>query len=243
MKSRSVSTSMKQYRAQFPSGSQNVPANPLDSPFFIWYIYECNIYGIYMEFTMSKDSKSRYALLGMLSLAPLSGYDLKKLSEYSIGHFWNESYPQIYPMLKQLASEGLATSRVERQEGKPDRHVYTLTQTGWDELRQWLTEPFESQIERNELLLKLFFGSLIQIPVSIEHVRKHRAIQEHRLQVYEQTEAELRARREQDPRHPYWLMTLSYGRHVAQALLDWCDETLATLEHMAQDAQKKEEQT
>jgi DNA-binding PadR family transcriptional regulator len=195
-----------------------------------------------MEFTMGKESKSRYALLGMLSLAPLSGYDLKKLSEYSIGHFWNESYPQIYPMLKQLANEGLATSQVERQEGKPDRHVYTLTETGWDELSQWLIEPFESQIERNELLLKLFFGGLVQIPVSIGHVRRHRAMQERLLHLYEQTEAELRATREQDLRHPYWLMTLSYGRHIAHALLDWCDETLATLERMAQDAQKNKEQ-
>ncbi len=191
---------------------------------------------------MGKENKSRYALLGMLSLAPLSGYDLKKLSEYSIGHFWHESYPQIYPMLKQLANEGLATSQVEQQEGKPDRYVYTLTEMGWDVLRQWLTAPFEYQVERNELLLKLFFGSLIQIPVSIEHVRRHRAMQERLIHVYEQTEAELRATREQDPRHLYWLMTLSYGRHIAHALLDWCDETLTTLEHMAQDAQKNTEQ-
>ncbi|HLZ57281.1 MAG TPA: PadR family transcriptional regulator [Ktedonosporobacter sp.] len=181
---------------------------------------------------MSKESKSRYALLGMLSLAPMSGYDLKKLSEYSIGHFWNESYPQIYPMLKLLANEGLATSQVERQEGKPDRHVYTLTEKGWDELRQWLTEPFEPQIARNELLLKLFFGGLTQLPVSIEHVRRHRAMQERLLRQYEQTEAELRATRGDDPQYPYWLMTLSYGRSVAQALLDWCNETLATLGQM-----------
>ena len=181
---------------------------------------------------MSKENKSRYALLGLLSLGSMSGYDLKKVSEYSIGHFWNESYPQIYPMLKQLASEEMATCEVERQEGKADRRVYTLTEKGWDELRHWLSEPFEEQIERNELLLKLFFAGLTQVAVSREHVLRHRAMQERRLEVYEQVEAELRAHREQDPRLPYWLMTISYGRHVARALRDWCDETLVVLEKM-----------
>jgi hypothetical protein len=40
---------------------------------------------------------SRYALLGMLSLGPGSGYDLKKRIEGSLAHFWSESYGQIYP--------------------------------------------------------------------------------------------------------------------------------------------------
>lgn len=179
---------------------------------------------------MGKENKSRYALLGMLSLAPMSGYDLKKMISWSIGHFWNESYPQIYPALKQLTQEGLTTDAVEKQEGRPDRHVYSLTDKGWDELRQWLTEPFEYQVERNELLLKLMFGGFVPVPRNVEHIERHRAVQVQRLQIYAQTEARLRATQANHALLPYWLITLSYGKHIAQAMLDWCDETLLALE-------------
>src|SRR5438045_3830581 len=95
---------------------------------------------------MGKENKSKYAVLGMLSLAPMSGYDLKKNIEMSTGNFWTESYGQIYPMLKQLAEEGLTTSHIEKKEGRPERHVYTLTDNGWEALRHWLTEPVEYQL-------------------------------------------------------------------------------------------------
>src|SRR5262249_26269559 len=134
-------------------------------------------------------NKSKYALLGMLNLGPMSGYDLKKLIEFSTANFWNESYAQIYPMLKQLAEEGFATSHTEKQEGKPERRIYTLTGNGLEELRSWLAEPVEYQVERNELLLKLFFGAHVLIPTNIEHVQQFRALQLQLQQKYEATEA------------------------------------------------------
>ncbi|GCE23299.1 hypothetical protein KDK_70990 [Dictyobacter kobayashii] len=171
-------------------------------------------------------------MLGILSLAPMSGYDLKKMTSYSIGHFWNESYPQIYPMLKQLESEGLTTSIVERQEGKPDRRVYTLTDTGWEALRLWLGEPFEYQVERNELLLKLFFGGLVPSTISVEHVERHRRLQLEALHHYEQVEFELQRDWPTHPQLPYWLMTLSAGKYISQAIVSWCEETLLKLEKL-----------
>ncbi len=189
---------------------------------------------------MGKENKSRFAILGMLSLAPMSGYDLRKAIEYSVGQFWNESYPQIYPMLKQLTEEGLATSSVTQQQGKPDRYVYALTDKGWAELEQWLSEPFEYQVQRNELLLKLFFGDYAPVAVSIEHVQRHRTMQEHLLQVYQQTEEEVRAGQGDSPHLPYWLLTLSFGKHVTRAMLDWCDEAIETLERMKEYDEQKQ---
>jgi DNA-binding PadR family transcriptional regulator len=183
---------------------------------------------------MSKENKSRYALLGMLSLAPMSGYDLKKATDVSIGHFWQENYAQIYPMLKQLTKEGLTTSHVEEQEGKPDRHVYTLTDKGREELQHWLAEPVTYQVYRSELLLKLFFGKQTSLPVSEQHVRQYRERQIHLLHTIEEIEADFRERWKDHPNAPYWLMTMSYGRHNAQASIAWCDETLTALEKLAE---------
>ncbi len=184
---------------------------------------------------MGKENKSRFALLGMLSVQPMSGYDLKKNIEYSVGHFWQENYAQIYPILKQLTDEGLTTYTIDKHQGRPERYVYELTDKGWEALRQWLGEPFEVRGERNELLLKLFFGDLVPLSVSLEHIEQYRARQEHLLEIYQRTEAELRDRWRGDPRLAYWLLTLRQGKAIARALFAWCDEARALLEEQAKE--------
>ena len=53
-------------------------------------------------------------LLGLLTIAPMSGYDLGQLIQDSIHYFWRESYGQIYPSLKQLSAEGFVTGKSEK---------------------------------------------------------------------------------------------------------------------------------
>ncbi len=179
-----------------------------------------------------RESKSRYAVLGALSIEPMSGYDIKEVLTKSVGHFWNESYGQIYPTLKELAGEGLVTSRKVAGTGKPDRYIFTLTAAGWSELRSWLTRAVESQQPgRNELLLKLFFGRHAGTRTNVDHLRRHRQFLADRLAQYEAIEAELNTEAE-DPDQPYWLITLRHGQLVARASLAWCDETLTRLSEM-----------
>lgn len=183
---------------------------------------------------MAKENKSRYAVLGMLSICPMSGYNIKKFMEQSTSNFWNESYGQIYPILKQLTDEELTTARTEKQEGKPERYIYTLTENGWDELRRWLTEPIEWTVERNELLLKLFFGRQVPISTNIAHLQKFRALQERVLHKYTEIEKSLKTEGLPDLDLSYSLITLSYGLHRCRSLLEWCEETLATLNGLVQ---------
>src|SRR6266487_3316964 len=182
---------------------------------------------------MAKENKSKFAVLGVLSVCPGSGYDIRKFMEQSTGNFWNESYGQIYPMLKQLVEEGLATSHAEKQEGKPERYVYTLTAQGKEALRDWLTEPVEQAVERNELLLKLFFGSHVSPAHNTDHVRAFQELQAQLLTKYEGIESILQAGAARDANLTYPLITVRYGIHRCRALLSWCDETLATLQQLA----------
>ena len=80
------------------------------------------------------------ALLGLLSLEPMSGYDIRQMISRSIGYFWSESYGQIYPGLKRLAADGLVEKKTERRKGSPDRHVYSLTAAGRKQLEAELSE-------------------------------------------------------------------------------------------------------
>lgn len=180
-----------------------------------------------------REIKSRYAVLGMLSIAPMSGYDIKKRVGESISNFWTESYGQIYPILKSLMAEKLVTKTVEKGAGKPDRHVYELTDRGRKELQRWLTEGVTPKVERNELLLKLFFGEEVSFETNIRHVEGFRELQRGLLEKYKAIEKEIKAEYADNSNLPYWLLTVSYGQHVSRALLDWCDEALAKLNKMA----------
>src|SRR5258707_12735330 len=89
---------------------------------------------------MAKENKSRYALLGMLSIRPGSGYDIKKFMEQSTSNFWHESYGQIYPLLKQLVDEGLATSHTRNRKASLNATFIRLPAKGWKNCgRGWLT--------------------------------------------------------------------------------------------------------
>src|SRR5262249_43364371 len=103
-----------------------------------------------------KSPRSKYAILGMLSIRPMSGYDIKKAIEGSVNYFWTESYGQIYPMLKHLVGQRLVTKTIKKQTGKPDRHVYALTEHGRKELRTWLTGQVRPRVARRELLFKVY---------------------------------------------------------------------------------------
>ena len=162
----------------------------------------------------------------------MSGYDIKKAVEGSINYFWTESYGQIYPMLKSLVAERLVTKTVKKQSGRPDRHVYALTARGRKELHTWLAGRVMPTVERNELLLKLFFGEESSITVNVKHVEEYRKMQTELHEAIRAIEQTIRSQDLESPDEPYWLMTVNYGKKITKARLDWCDETLARLNRM-----------
>lgn len=133
---------------------------------------------------MSRENKSKYAIMGLLAISPMSGYDIKKKIEISTSNFWNESYGQIYPILRKLVAQGLATKSVEEKYGRPDRHVYKLTDEGQQELQNWLIERAKVQTERIEILLKLFCGQQVSVADNIRHIQQFRQMQQQLLQKY-----------------------------------------------------------
>jgi PadR family transcriptional regulator AphA len=151
------------------------------------------------------------------------------MTEVSTSHFWAESYGNLYPTLRRLERDGLVSSEIVGQEGRPDKRVYRPTERGRTAFREWLAEPVEPAPVRNELLLKLFFGAAAPAEVSRRHLQGFRERQAELLKTYRSIEAWLTGDHADDPELPYWLITLSYGRHIAEAALRWCDESLAGL--------------
>jgi DNA-binding PadR family transcriptional regulator len=179
-----------------------------------------------------RSSSSSEVLLGLLTIQPMSGYDLGQVIRTSVGHFWRESYGQIYPNLKRLAAEELVTAKTERQKGKPDRRIYSITGKGRERLAKWLAVEPQPEIPRNELLLKLFFGAQVSPEIPIANLG--RMVEEERalLKQFRQAEQEIAGNR-QYPDAPYWRMTARFGLLELEAHLRWAKETLAELRVIA----------
>ncbi|HVW78172.1 MAG TPA: PadR family transcriptional regulator [Alloacidobacterium sp.] len=178
---------------------------------------------------MARVNQSTFAVLGLLSLGPMSGYDLKQLSAWSVGHFWREGYGQIYPTLRQLEKERLVVRKTHRQKGKPDRNVYSITPEGEERLKEWLELPASPEVPRNELLLKLFFGQWTPIATTKRQVEEHRELWRQQISEYAAIRKRLHSEHSKEPGLPFWEMTLSYGEHIAKAQLAWSEETLKKL--------------
>ena len=180
---------------------------------------------------MPKVNKTKYAILGVLTLMPGSGYDIKKFCDRGISLFWNENFGHIYPVLKQMELEGLITKKSEQNEGKPDRNVFYITQQGRDELTGWLAQPVEQAPARLELLLKLYFAKNVPAQNILQELERLQKMYEKGLEECLKTEAGLLSNEKlrADDGYPYWLATLRYGILDARFRIQWCQETIESL--------------
>jgi DNA-binding PadR family transcriptional regulator len=170
-----------------------------------------------------------YAILGLLSLAPMSGYDIRKEAASSIGYFWSESYGQIYPALRELAARGWIRRRAGRSGGNRERQVHEITERGQRALAAWRAEPPRDAPVRSELLLKLFFGGRDPVVHEAEWIERLLAQKREALRGFRRIREQLMKEQRDHPSLPFWLMTLSYGEHHSSGVIRWCRETLNAL--------------
>ena len=168
----------------------------------------------------------------MLAFQPMSGYDIKKMIDNSIAYFWKENYGHIYPVLAELNKEGLIKLRgrdkKKEAKGGPERKVYEITDEGGRAIKDWLYQPHAAEYSRIELLLKLFFGMLVPMEISIAAIARERNAAINILGEFKNIRKESHSAPCNDT-NLFPLITLNYGEKHYQAVIDWCDETLALL--------------
>ncbi|MFT4979090.1 MAG: PadR family transcriptional regulator AphA [Myxococcota bacterium] len=179
---------------------------------------------------MKRRSRTPFVILGFLIHEPRSGYDLKATIEGTVGHFWQESYGQLYPTLKRLHADGLVTMNEEGEGARP-RKLYGITPEGQAAFSAWLSEPAQPTTARNETLLKVFMASLGDAADLRPHLEAARASAQERLSTLHGIRAAVTA--EEGPTQHQkrcWLLTVDLGLRGAQAGLDWATEALAELD-------------
>src|SRR5260370_33430113 len=96
------------------------------------------------------------AILVCLTERPMTGYELAKTFDTSIGFFWRADHQQIYRELARLRERGHVRGREVVQSGKPNKLVYTLTSEGRAALRHWASMPSSPASIKDDLLGRLY---------------------------------------------------------------------------------------
>jgi DNA-binding PadR family transcriptional regulator len=171
---------------------------------------------------------TEYAVLGVLVHVggEVSGYDLRKLAETSVGYIWRPSKTHLYTVLRRLVAAGAATERDVPQRGRPDKRLFRATVAGEELLRLWLArdEP-ESDPDQSVLVLKLFFGAHGDPEALARQLRAFREAYAARLAVYER----MREAPERGVSDRFTRLTLGYGIARARAAVTWADFALEEL--------------
>jgi PadR family transcriptional regulator, regulatory protein AphA len=170
-------------------------------------------------------SLSEYAVLGLLADGPLSGYELDKRAERTIGYFWRPAKSKIYELLPRLSAAGLISSRRIAQDRRPDKQVHELTPLGREALREWLeSHDLPKTVARNPLLLKLFFGNHGDPAALVDLVGELKVRAERQLAELRELENEV------DPeRDVFAYLTLLHGIEDAESTARWCRVALDVL--------------
>ena len=185
---------------------------------------------------MDKQNNSAYTVLGMLSITPMSGYDIKKTISESIAHFWSESSGQIYPALAALKKDQLIKTLPNKDQGR-NKIIYSITKKGKQVLKAWLKEEPTTFLVRNELLLKIFFGRNLTVKQNKAHLQTYQQGLQEKLQLIQMLTKNIKASTQEPPELPFWLMILDYGKTRIMAELTWCKNTMKTLDDMNEPRQ------
>ncbi|HLB23963.1 MAG TPA: PadR family transcriptional regulator [Dehalococcoidia bacterium] len=176
----------------------------------------------------------KHALLGILTVRPMTGYELKQFFDSSVQHFWNAELSQIYPTLKSLEEQGWVDKHVEVQESRPNKKIYEITGSGRDEFARWVRNPQPPADLRDPFLIKVFFGT--ELPVEDVLVLLRRQMEEQQ-KVLGFSESVLRERIREgvhslhSTRHGlFWTLTLELANAYRRAYIDWCERSMRLLE-------------
>lgn len=179
---------------------------------------------------MALKNKSKYAILGILSLSPCSGYDIKKYSDKVLSGFWNENFGHIYPTLKMMLEDGLI--EIVSKEKNEKKIKYGITERGKQELEAWLLEETSQQPMRSEFLLKLLFSSSQPREKVIHMLENYKKLHEKNLEKYLGMQKNLEQGNQDISKERVFFIKAVLRRGIisSEAVIHWCDETIEELQ-------------
>ena len=207
---------------------------------------------------MSRTSQTETAVLGALSVMPMTGYAVREAIRDVLGHFWSESFGQIYPTLARLEDAG-QVERESADSGAPyritpdslprlrDLHAqpappgepYRLAPEGRGGRPRLLAVAGQPTGPRHGLRRRLFVGRHLGSEACRGLVADARSAAEAQLATYAAVRAEIGGEAGTEADRPFWVLTVSAGEHAARGTIAWAEEALAALEAVDDGAPRR----
>jgi len=178
----------------------------------------------------------RDAVLAALLGGEASGYDLAKDFDASVANFWMATPQQLYRELDRLAEQGLIQARVVHQERRPNKRMYSLTESGREAIQQFTARAPKPSVIRDELLVKVQASDAGNTAAVRDFIAERLQWATAKLQRYERlrtrlldglTEEEYLSQAERVG--PY--LTLLRGISFEQENIRWAERALTIVEH------------
>lgn len=181
----------------------------------------------------------KHGLLGILNYSDMTGYELAKTFKDSLSFFWQAQTSQIYRELNKMEEQGFLNSRIEIQSDKPNKRIYSITDSGKAELQNWLEMdmPDEMTPTRSEALLRLFFSSERTTEDNIRALQHIVEVYQHQLLELEKAAESIndyKAIAHSDKDMLYWNLTADFGREYSSMCLRWAENCIRRLEERKQ---------
>ena len=178
-----------------------------------------------------------HAILGLLTYSPMTGYDLKKIFDKSISEVWAASLSQIYRELSTLNKRGYVSSTIEKQEDRPDKKIYKITQQGRNVFLSWLIDFPEnlSFPKRDEFMLRIFFGSRLGKEQLINEFKRFILQKKQHLETLKELEKNLDLYNNQfqleskEKEELFWYFTIKRGKMTLETLIRWAEECITEI--------------
>ena len=175
-----------------------------------------------------------HGILGFLTYGEMSGYDLAKAFGSSLDFFWHAQNSHIYLELKKLERNGYIEGTLIRQEEKPNKKVYCLTEAGRNEFFRWLGEEDGESLRefKSSFLMKVFFSGNVSPNQSIAMLKKFIAGCQAYLEELSRTpESISQYGQSVEPYQAlYWKLTADFGNSFMEMCIAWAQRCIAKLE-------------
>jgi DNA-binding PadR family transcriptional regulator len=169
------------------------------------------------------------AILACLTEHPMTGYELAKTFDSSIGFFWKTDHQQIYRELSRLRDRGYILGREVVQTGKPNKLVYTMTPEGRAAFRHWAARPSTPASIKDDLLIRLYALEAVDIePLRTDLMARL----EHHRDRYERYERIVKKRFPDGTASRAdmgKLLNLRIGLRHEKMVAEWCEEAITAL--------------
>lgn len=179
----------------------------------------------------------KHGILGLLNNYGMSGYDLMKSFDSSLSYFWHVRTSQIYLELSKMAKDELITSETFMQENRPNKKIFTITEKGKKELKNWMLnfDMKKSFAIKNEFLMLNFFLGEFSKAEALTVLENYKLQCEDELSKLSETANHIeyyKGKIDNKTAPIFWELTAKHGEITFKACLEWVSYSIEKIKKL-----------